>query len=176
MFTNLRITAVALVCALTLLAGTASAAFAQPNNDQTGLINVNLQEVTIQIPVSVAVPIGVALNACGINILALQEGDNNCTAENVSIALSQAIAEAMLGTGNGNGGGAQNNQNGLVNVNVQEVLLQVPVSVAVPVGIAANVCGVNVASLQQGDNNCDAKNASVALTQAVARAIFEQNQ
>ena len=75
----------------------------------------------------------------------------------------------------GNGGGA-NNQAGLVNVNIEDLTLQIPVSIAVPVGIAANVCGVNVASLQQGDNNCDAENTSVALSRALARAIFEQNQ
>ena len=175
MFTNLRTTAVALVCALTLLAGTASAAFAQPNN-QAGLINVNIEDLIVQVPVSVAVPIGVALNACGVNILAIQEGDNNCTATNNSIALSRAVADAALGMDGGNGGGGGNNQAGLVNVNVEEVILQIPVSVALPIGVAANVCGVNVASLQQGDNNCDAENTSVALSRALARAILEQNQ
>jgi len=174
MFANLRTTAVALVCALTLLAGTASAAFAQPNN-QTGLINVNLEDVLVQAPVSVAVPIGVALNACGINILALQEGDNNCTATNNSFALSRAVADAALGMDGGNGGGA-NNQTGLVNVNITDLTLQIPVSVALPIGIAANVCGVNVASGQLADNECDAENTSEAMSNALARAIFEQNQ
>src|SRR5215213_1129501 len=95
---RMRTTAAALLCSLTLLVGTASAAFAQPNNNQSGLVNVNLQDLQLVVPVSVAVPVGVALNACGINILALQQADNECTATNNSMAVSQAVADAMLGT------------------------------------------------------------------------------
>jgi hypothetical protein len=145
-------------------------------NDQSGLVNVNLQDIAVAIPVSVAVPIGVAANVCDVSVLSLQDqtGDMTCTATNNSTALSRAIAIAMTDPhGGGPGGGAHNRQSGLVNVNVQDLALAVPVSVAVPVGVAANVCGVSVLSLQDqtGDLTCDAQNTSTALTEAIARAI-----
>jgi hypothetical protein len=72
-----------------------------------------------------------------------------------------------------NGGGSNNEQSGLVNVNVQDLALAVPVSVAIPVGIAANVCDVSVLSLQEqvGPTTCDATNSSTALSNAIARAL-----
>jgi hypothetical protein len=157
--------------AAALSLGAPSVAMAATNN-QNGLVNVNLQDIAVAIPVSVAVPIGVAANVCDVSILSLQDqtGDMTCTATNNSLALSRAFAVAATDP---NGGGANNQQSGLVNVNVQDLALAVPVSVAVPVGIAANVCGVSVLSLheQTGDMTCDAQNTSTALTQAIARAI-----
>ena len=44
---------------------------------------------------------------------------------------------------------ASNHQSGLVNVNLQDVTVQAPISVAVPVGVAANVCDINAAVLAQ---------------------------
>jgi len=144
-------------------------------NDQNGLVNVNVQDIAAAIPISVAVPIGVAANVCDVSVLSLQDqtADMTCTATNNSTALSRAIALAVTDP---TGGGANNRQSGLVNVNVQGLALAVPVSVAVPVGIAANVCGVSVLSLhdQTGDMACDATNTSTALTQAIARALAGQ--
>ena len=179
MLTNLRTTAVALVCALTLLAGTASAAFAQPNNKQTGLVNVNLQDIAAAIPVSVAVPIGVAANVCNLSVAAvaaLSAAGGECDAESNTMALSQAMGEAVAGGGGGGGGGGANNeQTGLVNVNVQDLALALPVSVALPIGIAANVCNVSVALLLAGSaagGACDATTDASAesIAQAIARA------
>ncbi len=52
---------------------------------------------------------------------------------------------------------AQQNQSGLVNVGIDlddtNVLTQNEVIVAVPIGIAANVCGVNANVLAQQKNN-----------------------
>ena len=145
---TIRASVAALACAVALLIGTASTVFAQ-DNQQNGLINVNLQRVALQVPLSVAVPISVAANVCDVSILSLREsGDTTCTAESTSRALSQAVANAMLGTDTGgNGGGPQNEQSGLINVNVQDVALQVPVSVALPISAAANVCDVSVVVL-----------------------------
>ena len=162
------------VIAAALALGAPSVAMAA-NNDQNGLVNVNLQAISVAIPVSAAVPIGVAANVCDVSILSLQSqtGDMTCTATNNSLALSRAFAVAATDP---NGGGANNQQSGLVNVNVQQLALAVPISVAVPVGIAANVCGVSVLSLheQTGDMTCTATNTSTALTQAIARAIAGQ--
>jgi hypothetical protein len=51
--------------------------------------------------------------------------------------------------------------------------LAAPISVQVPIGIAATVCGTTVALLSQaladGDNTCPATTASRALGQAVAK-------
>jgi hypothetical protein len=165
------------IFAAALALGAPGTAMAQ-TNDQDGLVNVNLQDIAVAIPVSVAVPIGVAANVCDVNVLSLHEqiGDMTCTATNNSTALSRAIAFAITDPNGGGGGGASNEQSGLVNVNVQDLALAVPVSVAVPVGVAANVCGVSVLSLheQTGDMTCDAENTSTALTQAIARAIAGQ--
>ena len=167
----------ALSCGLALVAGTAGTTLAQPSNEQTGLINVNLQEVAVQVPLSVALPIGVAANVCNVSVIELDEtAPTACTAENTSIGVSRAVADAVLGTSGGNGGGARNQQSGLVNVNIQELALQVPVSLAVPVGIAANVCNVSVIELQEtGATKCDAQNTSRALSNALARAILAAN-
>ncbi len=78
------------VFAIALALGAPSLAMAA-TNDQSGLVNVNLQDLALAIPVSVAVPIGVAANVCGVSVLSLQDptGDTTCTATNNSLALSQ---------------------------------------------------------------------------------------
>ncbi len=80
----------------------------------------------------------------------------------------------------------QSQQNGLVNVDISNVanniaqnlkvnVSQIPVTVQVPIGIAANVCGVaaNVLSSQakQGNATCQAKTTNQALNQVVQRQI-----
>ncbi len=171
-----RISAIALLVAMFALAIAPSGSALAANNQQAGLVNVNLQDIAVAIPVSVAIPIGLAANVCDVSVLSLQNqtGDTTCTAVNNSTALSRAVAVAM--TGSGSGGGSRNNQSGLVNVNVQNLALAVPISVAVPIGVAANVCNVSVLSLQNqtGDTTCDAQNTSTATTQAIARALAGQ--
>ena len=169
-----RISAIALFVAMLALAVAPSHRAFAANNQQAGLVNVNLQDIAIAIPVAVAVPIGVAANVCNISVIELDEtGDTACTAENTSTAFSRAIGEAA--TGGGGGGGSNNEQAGLVNVNVQDLALAVPVSVAVPVGIAANVCNVSVIELGElGETGCDAENTSTALSRAIGTAMVGQ--
>lgn len=89
-----------------------------------------------------------------------------------------------------------NTSGGLVNVSVQNVdilknflnndqisalnNLSVPVSVQVPVGVAANVCGVNANVLAKqkktGDATCTARNGSKALANAVAAQKLSQTK
>ena len=121
-------------------------AFAAPTFAQTqrGLVNVNVEDVTVQLPIAIAA------NVCDLNVNVLAEqlraGDTDCEADATSAATFQP------GNGNGNGGGA--NQNGLINVNVNDVLIQLPI------GIAANLCDINAnvlaAQLALGDTDCDA--------------------
>ena len=78
-------------------------------------------------------------------------------------------------TGQGGSGSASNHQSGLVNVNLQDTAIQVPVSVAVPIGVAANVWDVNANVLasqaKSGPTSCDATSRSNALSRAIANAI-----
>ena len=85
-------------------------------------------------------------------------------------------------------------QNGLVAVEIGDVSilnnflndtqiaalnnLNVPVTVQVPVGVAANVCGVSAAVLGQsgGAAQCDATTGSQALASAVNRQLLEQKR
>src|SRR3982750_3412925 len=94
-------------------------------------------------------------------------------------------ALAQVNTGSGNG---------LVAVNVQNVdilknflnndqiaalnNLQVPVTVQVPVGVAANVCGVSAAVLGRAGSAaaCDAKTGSQALAHVVNRQLLAQKK
>ena len=169
---SLRAAVLALACAVAVVVGTASAAVAQQNR-QSGLVNVNLQDLNLQVPVSVAAPISVAANVCDVNVLAIRQGNiTKCDAQSNSRGLSKAIANEMLGTG----GGGSNSQRGLVNVNVQDLNLQVPVSVALPISAAANVCDVSVLSLRQlNATECNAQSSSRALSRALAKALFAQS-
>ena len=57
-----------------------------PSNHQSGLVNVNFQNLALAVPLSVAVPIGIAANVRGINAailaIAAQNGNASCTAQN----------------------------------------------------------------------------------------------
>jgi hypothetical protein len=170
--TNMRKLILAPLFAAAVALGAPGVAMAATQN---GLVNVNVENIAAAVPISVAVPIGVAANVCDVSVLSLQDqtGDMTCTATNNSTALSRAIALAVTEPSGGGGGGGNTRQSGLVNVNLESIALAVPVSVAVPVGVAANVCGVSVLSLhdQTGDMACTATNTSTALTEAIARAI-----
>jgi len=95
-----------------------------------------------------------------------------------TVALGLAMAPAFAQN--------QSTQGGLVNVSLGNVKPeiakninvsenQVPVTVQVPVGVAANVCGVDANVLAQqgrgGTAQCTAKNTSTALNQAVQRQV-----
>jgi hypothetical protein len=77
-------------------------------------------------------------------------------------------------------------QNGLVNVNLSDIQVQlqdilshnnvnvqVPANVQLPIGIAAKVCNVNVAALaqQKGDQKCDGSVANTSTANAIAKAL-----
>lgn len=73
-------------------------------------------------------------------------------------------------------GPAAAQQSGLVNVNIEDVDLGVIANVQVPIGIAANVCGINAAVLaadlnQDGSAECTADADVVAENQAIQRFL-----
>jgi hypothetical protein len=140
---------VSLLAATTLVAFSAPAASAQPPQ-QSGLINVNLEDITVQVPVAVAA------NICGVNVAAIAVGTAQgnivqCTADSEAGADATASRDA----------GPDTTQEGLVNVNVEDVTVQIPVA------LAANVCGLNVAVLavavlQENDVECEARARGIA--------------
>jgi hypothetical protein len=131
----------AVLATAVLSVGLATPAAAQPT--QSGLVNVVVSNNTVQ------VPIAVAANVCGlqVGILAqqLRQGPVDC----------QATANAVATRSNGGGGGGGGAQQGLVNLAITDNTIQVPV------GIAANICGVQAAvlaqDLEQGEATCEAE-------------------
>ena len=96
--------------------------------------------------------------------------------------MKNIMSAAILASGLAASGAAFAQQAGLVNVSLGDVrpeiakninvdVSQIPVTVQVPVGVAANVCGVDANVLaQQGQGGtaaCTAKNTSTALNQVV---------
>ncbi|UJA20375.1 hypothetical protein HJD18_09240 [Thermoleophilia bacterium SCSIO 60948] len=134
---TIRMLTAAMVVAL-LAAVAAAPATAQ--TQQNGLVNVNLEEIDVGLPISVAA------NVCDLDVAVLAEvrrlGETACT------------ADAESGAVFGPGGNSDARQEGLVNVNVSDVVVKVPVSVA------ANICDVAVNVLAQqrrgGPVSCDA--------------------
>ncbi len=108
------------------------------------LVNVQISDVTILVPVAIAA------NLCDINVNALADqvdaGDTTCTATAKSIATP--------GSNGGNGSGGNQAGNSLVNVQITDIF------VAVPIALAANLCDVNVnilaRQLRLGEATCDA--------------------
>lgn len=106
------------------------------------------------------------------------------------------IIAAAIGAAAAPAAAQLNTSQGLVTVNVQDVSilndflnddqiaalneLSVPVSVQVPVGVAANVCGVdaNVLASQKKDGpaTCDAKAGSKALAQSISKQMLSQKK
>jgi hypothetical protein len=142
--TRSRVTAlVAAGCLSAGVAGTASAA-----TQQDGLVNVNVTDVNVQVPVAVAA------NICDVNAAVLAEQAD------LGTATCNATAESFATNGPRGGQGGPVQQDGLVNVNVTDLNVQAPITVA------ANVCDVDVAVLARqlgaGDANCTATPISLA--------------
>ena len=114
----------AVVGAVAALGATAGSAQAQ--SQQEGLVNVALEDITIQLPIAVAA------NVCDVNVAVLAE-----LADQAGTCTATADSAASAGpSGNGNV-----RQEGLVNVLVDDVVVQAPIA------LAANICDVNVAVL-----------------------------
>jgi hypothetical protein len=126
--TSLKMAIGSLIGAAGLSAGMAIPASAQPVT-QHGLVNVNLTDVAVQVPVAVAA------NVCDVNVAVLvgtltDTGSAPCTA---SANPSSAVTFAP--------GSGPTNQTGLINVNISDLVVQVPI------GVAANICDVNAGVL-----------------------------
>ena len=116
---------------------------------QSGLINADISNNTVQ------VPIAVAANICDVDVNVLTQnlvetGQTSCTAD----------ADGIATAAGGGGGGGGSNQQGLVNIDISNNTVQIPISVA------ANVCDVDVNVLAQdlsdGSATCGANSFSRA--------------
>jgi hypothetical protein len=130
MRTRSLISAAALAAASMGLAAPANAA---PPVNQSGLVNVNVTDLAVQ------VPIGIAANICDVNVAVLVD-----TIQDAAADCDAAVDNTVLVEQSDSG---PVNQEGLVNVNITGVGVQIPV------GVAANICDVNVAVLVQNVND-----------------------
>jgi hypothetical protein len=119
---------------------------------QEGLVNVNVTDVVVQAPISIAA------NVCDVTVAVLvsrlQDGASPCDAT--------GTADAITATESGPPA-APVEQEGLVNLNLTGVTVQLPVA------LAANVCDVEVAvlvdDLSDGSAPCNASsNSDAAVT------------
>jgi hypothetical protein len=111
---------------------------------QSGLVNIAVGDVTIQVPVAVAA------NICDVNVAVLvgnfrDDGSADCD--------SEAVSDATVTTGPPS---TPVVQRGLVNVAIGDVTVQVPIAAAL------NLCDINLAILvgdffDDGDATCTAK-------------------
>jgi hypothetical protein len=130
----------------TMSLGAATPAAAQPTF-QSGLVNVNVEDVTVQVPVAIAA------NICDVTVAVLvsdlQDGSAVC----------EAFAESDATVTPAEPGGPTF-QEGLINVNISGVTVQVPIAVA------ANLCDITVAILvdlvNDGEADCIAEAGSGA--------------
>src|SRR5215207_10641109 len=110
--TRARVTALAAAVTMGLVA----AAPAQAQNQQEGLVNVAVEDVIVQ------APIAVAANVCDVNVAVLASFIDDAAA-------CEATADSTA-TAGPNGRDRPTRQSGLVNVLVDDVLVQLPISVA----------------------------------------------
>jgi hypothetical protein len=122
-----RVFVAASVLAAGSVVGLAGPAGAQPQ--QNGLINVNISDLDVQ------VPIGIAANVCDVSVAVLAQ----LALDDAAPCTASADPDAEITRVGGNGAGPR--QEGLVNVNASDITVQIPV------GVAANVCDVSVAVL-----------------------------
>jgi hypothetical protein len=95
--------------------------------EQDGLVNVNVSDLNVQVPVDVAA------NICDVNVAVLSQA----LIDDAAPCDAAGDGDARITTADS----GDVEQEGLVNVNLTGVNVQIPVNVA------ANVCDVNVAVL-----------------------------
>lgn len=135
---------VSLIATVTLAVGGAVAPATAAN--QNGLVNINVADNVVQVPVAVAA------NVCNVKVAVLvgllaDAGETACNAT--------AFSGATVEDRNQQGGGGNTRQNGLINVNLENNTIQIPIAAA------ANICDVDVAILvgailKNGATQCDA--------------------
>ncbi|EAR50467.1 hypothetical protein OG2516_09018 [Oceanicola granulosus HTCC2516] len=129
--------------------------------DQEGLVNVSVDDNTVQVPVSVAA------NVCDVDVNVLTE--QFVGSEETACEIDQSTA-AQNGINTGNGGNGDNaggngQQNGLVNLSVDGNTVQAPI------GVAANVCGVEANVIAQDFQGTDETVCEISQEQAAENGL-----
>ena len=177
---KIRLSMAVLVTAATALCGI-SAAGAQNNSNQTGLVNVSLGDVNLLNDVNLAVAANVAATVCNVavpvSVLAEQVIANNGTFTCNTSAGPLTVDQALNGprTTQPNAGGNNSQQNGLVNVSLGDVNILNNVNAAVAANVAVTACNlaipVAVLATQIIDNggtySCDTTSGPLSVTQAL---------
>jgi hypothetical protein len=112
--------------------------------NQRGLVNINVEDNVVQVPVAIAA------NVCNIDVAVLVGllADTGSTVCNADAFSNATVTDRQQGGGN-------TRQNGLINVNLENNTVQIPIAAA------ANICDVNVAILvgailEDDATQCDA--------------------
>ncbi len=137
----MRKTLVTLFATVWLVAAAAVAPATAAN--QRGLVNINVEDNVVQVPVAIAA------NVCNVDVAVLvgllrDNGSAVCNAD----AFSDATVTPREQGGN-------TRQRGLINVNLENNTVQIPIAAA------ANICDVDIAILvglilEEGATECDA--------------------
>jgi hypothetical protein len=127
-----------------ILAVGAVATPASAQTTQRGLVNINVEDNVVQVPVAIAA------NVCNVDVAVLvgqliDLGEAECNATAFSDA---TVTPRQRGDGT-------TRQNGLINVNIEDNTVQIPIAAA------ANVCDVDIAILvgailEDDATQCDA--------------------
>jgi hypothetical protein len=133
---------VAAVSSSVIAVGVSALPASAQTTQQSGLVNVALTGNTIQVPVAVAADV------CGVqaNVIA----SNNFGGNAICTSASRSTASG------GGGGGGTTTQQGLVNVALTGNTIQVPV------GVAADVCGVQANVIASGSFGGNALCSSIS--------------
>jgi hypothetical protein len=128
---------------LTCVAALATATGASAQTEQNGLVNINVEDNVVQ------VPIAIAANICDVTVAVLVSD-----LADDSTATCDALAESDA-TVTPRPSGGPTRQDGLINVNLENNTVQIPIAAA------ANVCDVDVfvlasAILLDDATSCDA--------------------
>lgn len=123
---------VAAVSSSVIAVGVSALPASAQTTQQSGVVNVSLTNTNIQVPVSVAAAV------CGVqaNVIASNNFGGNTSCSSASHATA---------TNSGGGGGGNTTQQGLVNVAVTNTNVQIPI------GVAADLCGVQVNLIASGN-------------------------
>ncbi|MCP1170101.1 hypothetical protein [Limimaricola litoreus] len=142
--------------AATALTVAASGAFAQ---GQEGLVNVSVDDNTVQVPVDVAA------NVCDLDVNVLASDFVGSEETACEIDQKTAAQNGIQSNGSNSAEGNNGQQNGLVNLSLDGNTVQAPI------GVAANVCDVDANVIAQDFTGTDESVCTISQEQAAENGI-----
>ena len=137
-----------LIVSLLAVMGT-TAASAQNNSRQTGLVNISLGDVDLLNRVNLAVAANVAATVCNVAVpvavlaqqVVAQSGEFTCDTDAGPLTIDQALNGPG---GQPSAGGNNSRQEGLVNVSLGDVAILNDVNATVAANIAVTACNLTI--------------------------------